>query len=238
MNKKTESFVITIIKFAVFGFILFLWLHPEHIKRLIYPYIYAQSYDKPINVWESDVFVDLPPVQTQPIMRNFGEKPITFLPQKAYAVNARIGYIDRYDGLWEKFYHEHDKRRKIYNSFAPLDLTLVHGQSAFHKKFNSCFKHEYRLLWSCPEIGSNFFNNYHIIPVNSNVRKGLETLRKGDIIHVEGLLVNVQVPSWHEMKTGTSHNMTHEDQFAGGLYTGMCFILYLKKLAVGGYIYE
>lgn len=238
MRRQTENFIKSVIKCAFAGALLFFGLHTEYIKRLIYPYIYAAPYNKPLKVWETDVFADLNSVQTQPITRNFAGVPITFLPQKAYVANARIGIIDRYDGLWEKFYHGYDKRRRIYNSFAPLDLALVHGKSAYHQKFNSCFKHEYRLLWSCPEISSNNFNNYHMVPINKNVRKGLETLKKGDIIHIEGLLVNVQVPTWNEMKTGTSHNMTHEDQFAGGLYTGMCFILYLKKLAVDGYIYE
>ena len=40
------------------------------------------------------------------------------------------------------------------------------------------------------------------------------------------------------MLTGTSHDMTHKNQFAGGLYTGMCFLVYLQKLAVNGYVYE
>lgn len=238
MRRQTEKMIKSIIKAAVVGAILFLYLHPENIKRLIYPKFYAKIYDRPLNVWETDVFSDLSAEQSQPIIRNYNGISITFLPQKSYAVNAKIGIIDRYDGLWEKFYHEHEKSRKIYNSFAPLDLALVHGKSAYHKKFNHCFKHEYRLLWSCPEINSTYFNNYHIIPATNNVIKGLETLRKGDIIHIEGLLVNVKIPSLSEMKTGTSHNMTHENQFAGGLYTGMCFIVYLKKLAVDGFVYE
>ena len=238
MRLRTEKFVRKIIKVAIFFALVFLYIHPEYVKKPLYQRLYANPYPQQINVWEQDVFADLSSEQAKPFSREYDGIKVTFLPQKAYAATARIGYVDRYEGLWEKFFHGHDINRKIYNSFAPLDLALVYGANAYHEKFFSCFKHEYRLLWSCPEIDTKYLNNYHIIPANDNLRKGVATLKQGDVIYIAGLLVNVRVPNWNEMLTGTSHNMTHKDQFAGGLYTGMCFILYLQKLIVDGYVYE
>lgn len=238
MRRQTREFISSGLKWLAAGAVLFLFFHPEYPKRLVYPHIYAKPYDKQLAVWEHDVFTDLNAGREKPFSREFNGLNITFIPKKQYSVTARIGILDRYGGFWESFYHGHDENRKIYNSFAPIDLALVHGAGAYHEKFGSCFKHEYRLLWSCPEIKSDYFNNYHMVPANDNLRKGLETLRKGDIVYIEGRLVNVKVPNWNEMNTGTSHNMTHKDQFAGGLYTGMCFIVYLEKLAVDGYVYE
>lgn len=225
-------------KWIVACLLLFFWVHPEYIKRLIYPYIYAQPYNQKPEVWETDVFSDLNAEKAEPFIRNYNGIDITFYPQKLYETTAKIGILERYDGWWEKFYHGHDKNRRIYNSFSPIDLALVHGYGAFHPKFGSCFRHEYRLLWSCPEIDRTYFNNYHIIPASRNIQKGLATLQKGDIVHIKGRLVNVKVPNWNEMKTGTSHNMTHKKQFAGGLYTGMCFIVYLEELIIDSYIYK
>ena len=238
MKLKTEKFVRKILKIAVFCALVFFYNHQEYIKKPLYQYLYAKPYAKQIIVWEKDVFSELSSGQSQPFSRNYDGRNIVFIPKKAYAVTARVGYVDRYEGIKERFFHGYDTNRKIYNSFAPLDLALVYGNSAYHEKFDTCFKHEYRLLWSCPEISTEYFNNYHIIPANDNLLKGVATLKKGDVVHVEGLLVNVKVPAWNEMLTGTSHNMTHKNQFAGGLYTGMCFILYLQKLMVDGYVYE
>lgn len=238
MRRQTENFIKSVIKCAFAGALLFLCLHPEHLKRLVYPHIYAQPYNKEVNVWERDIFADAVAERAAPIVRDYNSTYITFLPKEEYAVVARIGILERYDGWWEKFYHGYDKSRQIYNTFAPIDLALVHGKNAYHEKFDTCFRHEYRLLWSCPEISSNYFNNYHMIPATDSLRKGLETLKKGDIVYIKGRLVNVKLPNGYEMNTGLSHNMTHKDQFAGGQYSGMCFILFLEKMAVDGFIYE
>ena len=238
MRRRTRDFIAKIIKLAVAGAILFLYMYPEYIKRPIYQHLYGKPYEKRLNVWEHDVFGDLNAEQKKSFSRKYKGTKITFFPQKSYEVVARIGVLERYDTFWEKFYHGYDENRRIYNLFSPIDLALVQGQGAYSEKFDRCFKHEYRLLWSCPDIDRKYFNNNHMIPANRTIKKGLETLHKGDIVYIKGLLVNVKVPDWDMMLTGTSHDMTHKNQFAGGLYTGMCFLVYLQKLAVNGYVYE
>ena len=238
MRLRTRRFILKNIKLAICCVALFFWFNPEYIKRPVYQRFFGKPYEKRLNVWEKDVFTDLSPEQKKPFSRKYNGIDIAFIPQTAYEVTARIGILERYDTFWEVFAHGYDQSRRIYNSFSPLDLALVHGNDAYHPEFKNCFKHEYRLLWSCSEISHDSFNNYHMIPANKNLRKGLETLHKGDIVYIKGLLVNIQVPGWKTMLTGTSHNMTHKDQFAGGLYTGMCFIVYLQKLIVNDYVYE
>lgn len=239
MHRQTREFILRIIKYVFAGVFLFLCSHMEYIKRLVYPSLYAVPYNERLAVWDKDVFSDLSGERSSPFSKKYLDKKITFIPKKAYAVTARIGILERYEGWWEDFYHGHDESRKIYNAFAPIDIAFVHGEGAYHEKFDSCFGHEYRLLWSCHEINRDYFNNYHMIPATNKIKKGLETLIKGDIVYIKGRLVDVKVPDWSEdMHTGTSHNMTHENQFAGGMYTGMCFIIYLEELAVNGYLYK
>ena len=78
------------------------------------------------------------------------------------------------------------------------------------------------------------FNNYHPIPANENINKGLHTLIAGDVVHIEGYLVDV--PSMG-MLTGTRTNQHHE-YVMSGQNPGMCFILFTTKLIVNGYAYQ
>ena len=85
-----------------------------------------------------------------------------------------------------------------------------------------------------PHINPNQFNNYHPIPANEKINKGLHTLLAGDIVYLEGYLVDV--PSMG-MLTGTRTNQHHE-YVMGGQNPGMCFILFTTKLTVNGYTYQ
>ena len=167
-------------------------------------------------------------------------------PRKKYQVYGRIIDIDRYHGLWEKFAHDYDNGRMIYNALSPLDLVIGHGQMAdkdFLKNFE--FKHEYRLMWWKPlkpiEYTSfqHLFNNYHIIPATPRIALATRTLMRGDMIFLKGLLVDVKSPdyTWCELSTGGNYNEWHKE-FYGGQYATKCFILYVQELRVNNYLYK
>ena len=240
MKYSTERFIKKCLWFAVIAEAVFLWFYPEYIKRLIYPVLYGQPTNKALSISADDVFIPLTNNENQEIERIYDNEKVSFIPQVKYSVTAKIGIMERYDGWWENYYHRHRHFRMLYNKFSPLDLSLFYGENATKKMLEKCeLRHEYRGLFSCNEMDRGKLNNYHIIPANNNVAKGMQTLMNGDVVYIEGILVNVKHPySNKEMKTGTAHNMIHDDQFMGGQYSGMCFITYTTKLIVNGYIYQ
>ena len=91
-------------------------------------------------------------------------------------------------------------------------------------------------LESChPYIKQSEQNNYHPIPATKNVDKALSMLLPGDIVYIEGYLVDV--PQMR-LKTGTRKDQYHENMIVNGMAPGMCFILYTTKIVLNGWIYE
>ena len=82
---------------------------------------------------------------------------------------------------------------------------------------------------STTEVLPALLSIYH-----ENINKGLHTLIAGDVVHIEGYLVDV--PSMG-MLTGTRTNQHHE-YVMSGQNPGMCFILFTTKLTVNGYTYQ
>lgn len=227
--------------FVLFALLVLFFLYPEYVKRPFYLRIYGKpSAEKP-EVSAEDTYKDLG--EAKPFKYTTGRGTVNLIPVSKYSVTARVAYIDRYDTLWEKFYHGYDEGRMLYSSFAPADMLLVHGSMAAPEYFEQCrFWHEYRTsfhLCNTPSV-ANEINNYHIIPATKSIRKALSAVLNKEVIHLEGLLVDVTSPdlSWFTLETGRRMGMTHKDQFAGGQYTGMCFILYTTKLIAGGYVFE
>ena len=236
MRLKTERLIKKWLKYGFFAALAFSIWKPEYIKRAVYPHIYGKKVQTTLKISDHDVFTPLADNEKITMQQYYEGEKIEFIPQEKYSITAKIGILERYGGWWESFYHGHDKNRMIYNKFAPIDLALFHGLEQ-NADFKKCVSHEYRLLWDKCKMKREYYNNYHIIPATKNIRRATETLIQGDVVQVEGILMNVKFPTY-EMKTGTSHGMIHQDQFAGGLYTGMCFITYVKRLLVNGYVYE
>ena len=128
-----------------------------------------------------------------------------------------------------------------------MDLTLVYGPLANKEKYQYInFDHEYRAakLTYSREIISydeliNYLNNYHIIPANWRIKRGLDTIITDDTIYIEGYLVNVRAieEPWFYLNTGLRHNQWHKELY-GGNYAPMCFVLYTTKLVIKHRVYE
>jgi hypothetical protein len=73
-----------------------------------------------------------------------------------------------------------------------------------------------------PDIESHSAN-WHLIPANDGVWSELRGLRVGDVVKLEGLLVNVENPGVATFKT----SLRREDTGAGA-----CEILYVEKAAI------
>lgn len=232
-----------IFKIALLVIVLFILLWTFALKKPIYQHLYGKPYSDDLTIYERDIFENLP-IHPSPIVlksSNFSVQ-LTFL--KFYRSTAKIVYLDRYNfiGTW----YRGNRFSYIYDKIAPLDISTVSGKTAqpdILKHFD--FSHEYRLLWSESKRWNELFirddiNNNHIIPANKNIAKALEILKKGDTAHMEGYLVHINglgTDKNFELKSALSAGeISH--QKAGGQTTGLCRVIYLKKIAFDGYIFE
>ena len=224
---------------------MFLFFYPAYLYRLIYPYIFAKPVAGKLQISDKDFFADLEDAKDYQIKSS----KVTFIlsPKVKYAVTGKVAYVERYSGWWEKFAHGHDKSHTLYNYFSPMDLTLVYGPLANKEKYQYInFDHEYRtakMTYSRAVITHeeliNYLNNYHIIPANRRVKRGLDTIITDDTIYIEGYLVNIRAVEepWFVLNTGLRHDQWHKELY-GGNYAPMCFILYTTKLVVKHRVYE
>lgn len=240
---------------------LLIFLFPEYPKRLIYPLLFAQKSAEKLTVSQDGTYKDVEPA-TFSFSRN--SYTYQLLMKTQYSITAKIGYIDHYDTILNKIYRGHSQSKYInlvpidllmvYADMAKPDIYKLfefgHEERAgiikckgvkYKESFFSYYSSESEREESeknsaiCnPHINEDQFNNYHPIPANENVNKGLHTLLAGDVVHLEGYLVDVPAMGLH---TGTRTSQRH-DYVMGGQNPGMCFILYTTKIIVNGYIYQ
>ncbi len=241
--------------------VLLLFLFPEYPKRLFYPLLFGQkTTEKPV-ISQDGIYKDVEPT-TFNFSRNNYTYELQLKTQ--YSITAKIGYIDHYDTWFNKMYRGHSQNEYInlvpvdllmvYGDMAKPDIYQlfefdheertgiikckgVKYKESFFSFYSSDSEREesQKNLAICdPHINRNQFNNYHPIPANENVNKGLHTLLAGDVVHLEGYLVDVPSMGLH---TGTRTNQ-HHDYVMDGQNPGMCFILFTTKLIVNGYVYN
>ncbi len=242
---------------------LLIFLFPEYPKRLVYPLLFAQKSAEKLTVSQEAYYED---IVSAPIEITRSNVKYTLYPKTKYSVTAKIGYVDHYDTLFNKMYRGHSQsdyinlvpidllmvhadmaKPKIYSLFEfeheeRLGRILCKGvkyKESFFSYYSSESEREESEKNSAvcnPHINENQYNNYHPIPANENINKGLHTLTAGDVVYVEGYLVDVKAPKYY-LNTGTRTDQ-HHPYFVNGQNPGMCFILYTTKIIVNGYIYQ
>lgn len=256
-RQKNKTYIVCI----ALGLLMF--LYPEYPKRLFYPFLFGQKTNEKLEISQDACYEDL---NTAPITFARNNIKYILYPQTKYSVSAKIGYVDSYDTILNKIYRGHSQSDyinlapidlfMIYGDMAKPEIYKLfefdHEERTgyikckgvkYKESFFSFYlsdsereKSEKNLAVCNPHINENQFNNYHPIPANENVNKGLHTLLAGDIIYIEGYLVNVKAPSF-TLATGTRTNQ-HHPFVMNGENPGMCFIIYTTKIIVNGYVYQ
>jgi hypothetical protein len=210
----------------------------------------------------TDYFED---IKAAPIMHKSGNRNYLLLPKTKYAVTGRVGIVDDYTtirnlifrGQFQKNYIDlvprdiflvigtmahpdvfkmfefaHEERMgqilckgvKYNKSFVPVWLSEKEYQKN-QEIYTNCMKY----------MKNDELNNYHPIPANGRINKALSMLLPGDVVYLEGVLVDVPQLGLH---TGTRKMQHHKDQVVGGYESGMCFILYTTKVVINNRVYE
>lgn len=234
---------------VLFWGVLISWLGWNYLlKRPFYQVFYGTPSKAELQIWDQDIFTDLPEQKIIPL--NINGYDIEIQAIKSFKTVTRVVYVDRYTplGTW---YRSREGAR-LYDKIVPQDISTATGKSGRNPK---CFKydHEYRLLWteysgyysdSCPrnifENSQEDINNNHSIAASINVQRGLDILKAGDIAEIEGYVVY-----WNG--TGNLRYQRFESaivpgqiskQLAGGQKTGLCRQLLITKISFDGYTFE
>ena len=242
--------------------IVFIFCYPQYWKRLIYPLLIGEKSQQSQIVSTQDFFEDIimPDIA---IDRN--GKLYRLEPKVAYKVTGRVGIVDNYDGLLNKIYRWQQQGsyinlvpRDIFLVIGKMAEPQVFDMFEFkHEErmgsvlckgvkyktsFMSSFQDEKEFNKSkenyekCnPYIKNEEQNNYHPIPATENINRALSMLIKGDIVSLEGYLVDVPELG---LSTGTRKNQVHENMIISGANPGKCFVLYTTQVTINGIDYK
>ena len=145
--------------------------------------------------------------------------------------------------------------RSQFDDVALLDLGIVWGDLASDKKRlyrNVKFKSTKTLgqarqlqprclKYGCPNFAwdMNYFNSHlshtHMIPSNPNVMGGLLTIKKNDVVKIDGYLVDIYDGKG---KIIARTSMSRYDNNAASRGYGACEDMYVKRVQVGNKVYK
>ena len=242
--------------------VILLYVYQVYPKRWIYPMLYGKPFTRQLTVSHSDRYKD---VVAPEFEYKRGGYTYSLLPRTKYAVTARVAFVDNHNTIFNKFFRErsqvrynnlapHDllllngdmARSEIFKKFKfkhKKRTTQVLCKSAKYKKsFMSAYmdeekaKKDNKKYNDCRQyIKEEEYGNYQTIPATEHVNKALSMIVKGDIVYLEGYLVDVPAM---QLQTETRKNQVNENYKANALNPGISFILYTTRVIVNNYIYE
>ena len=107
--------------------------------------------------------------------------------------------------------------------------------SAFYANDKERISSEENLAKCEPYINIREYNNYHPIPANEKINAALSTLEYGDLVTLEGILVDVPQMG---LSTGPRKEQVHDNMRVNGIKPYKCFILYTTRVVIDGVVYE
>jgi hypothetical protein len=164
----------------------------------------------------------------EPIMITKKNLQLKLTPQATYKIRAIVLSKKKYISDWS-------------SQISPYDLALGWGgvsrqENLDHIKFKQVLRwYRYRYDAQCPisqDYISKHSSNHHIISANSNIAKAVKSIRKKDIVELEGKLVNVK-GKYKGKPVRWNTSTTRDDKG-----NGSCEILYVTKIKIGNNIYR
>jgi hypothetical protein len=162
------------------------------------------------------------PVQEEPAREPFtetrGRRTFRITPRAAYDVAARVGATERY-------------RWGASGALIPWDFVLTWGAATQEPAWSriSYLQTGRFYAWRCDDsldvsYVSSHTANTHLIPASGRVASALKHVRRGDVVRLEGDLVDVAGPDGFVWKTSLSRADTGP---------GACETLYVRAVTIG-----
>lgn len=178
----------------------------------------------------------------------FGKYDVLINFRAEYQVVGRAVYVDVYDNsFYFGFKSKQQELNALYNAVSPLDISLFIGETAQDGNWQKIkVGHEYRVLtwqWQRSDkvtVNMDEISNSHVIPANTAVRRGFDTIRKGDIVYLNGFLLDWNpLGEFEDINFKTALTAGEIADFKiGGRISGLCRYFYVTELAVGGYMFK
>ena len=157
----------------------------------------------------------------EPFIKVHGKMTFTITPVARYSIQGLVTGKKSYNDRWDML--------------APYDINLIWGFLAegnfsghitFSQPFRSMNYNYYGGPLTQMEVLTHMSNN-HIIPADEKILKQIKQIGKGDIVLLEGYLVNVDGKgtdgSWSRWRTSLSRSDKEKDA---------CEILYVEKVSL------
>lgn len=163
-------------------------------------------------------------VAEQPIQKSVADSVFRF---DGYIITRRAVFEIRARVLSTERYY---LRRE--GDLSPLDLALGWGpmsdQTVLDQMKISQSGRWYRTRYDYPapipeQLLVSHSSNMHMIPANSSIEKRLKKLRVGEVVELQGYLVDVDHPSGWHWRTSLSRNDTG---------SGACELVYVESMRV------
>lgn len=162
------------------------------------------------------------PVQVAPAREPFaetrGSRTFRITPRAAYDVAARVGATERY-------------RWGAAGALIPWDFVLTWGAVTREPAWShvSYLQTGRFYAWRCddtldPAYVASHTANTHLIPASGRVASALAHVRRGDVVRLEGDLVDVEGPGGFVWKTSLTRTDTGP---------GACETLFVRAVTIG-----
>lgn len=190
--------------------------------------------------------VMLPQVYDQ--RATFGKYEAILKFRAEYYVIGRAVYVDVYDNSYYLgFKSKQQQLNALYSTVSPLDVSLFIGATGAAGNWQKIkVDHEYRVLtwrWNRQDkvtVNRDDINNNHVIAASTAVRRGFDTVKKGDIVQMKGFLLDWNpVGEFGDIDFKTALTAGEIADFKlGGKISGLCRFFYVTELTVKGYTFK
>ena len=157
------------------------------------------------------------------------------LGKDTIGLNAKAAYTIDAQLVSKKRYHH-----GYMHQLAPYDFALTWGdlpqyldQLKFSQTSRFCLYNLKKNATVNPQYVQKHMSNNHLIPATKNIAKALRKARKGDLIRIEGHLVDVEASRNGAVVSSWNTSVSREDTG-----NGACEIIYVTRIRIGDMIYE
>ena len=159
----------------------------------------------------------------EPFTYTSGRRTFRIVPRAAYDVAARVGATERY-------------RSGAAGALIPWDFVLAWGAVTKEPGWShvSYLQTGRFYNWRCddtldPGYVASHTANTHLIPADGRIASALSHVRRGDVVRLEGDLVDVEGPGGFVWKTSLTRTDTGP---------GACETLYVRAVTIGTRVYR
>lgn len=242
-------------KYIFYCILVYIFIWSVGLKKFVYQKTFGTPTKQELKISENEVYIDLPPNNFREA--TLGKYKIKFKLLKQYYATGRVIYIDRYTNPLGRFYRASGPGKfatQAYDTIAPQDITFVVGPFAHFPKIKGSHEyraggldyddeHTYNIYQKYHHLYDTHLTNIHTIAASKNIQKGLDILKNGDLVLLEGYLIywETQLEDGYVMdfKSAIYPGEKHTKDLYGGLPgAGKCKQLLLTKIIFDGYIFE